>query len=183
MTVIDPAITWRKVEERLSTESDPARRRNLETVLAHMKAEAVGDLDGLLATMSEQAHYHTYSSPDVVELNPVGKAGVRRFYEQFIASGATKLQFEIDRLVVDEACILTEGVMRMAYPGRTLVGRGIAVDDPDASYLYEARMAVLWPFDEQGLALGEDTYTGTDGFAGIAARKLAPEDIAELSLS
>ena len=183
MTVIDPSVTWRKVEERLETESDPACRRNLETVLAHMKAEAVGDLDGLLATLSDRVGYHTYSAPDVPELNPVGKGGVRAFYEQFIASGATKLQLDIDRLVVDRACILTEGVMRMAYPGRTLVGRGIAVDDPDAFYLYEARMAVLWPFDEHGLALGEDTYTGTDGFAGIAARKLAPEDIAELSLS
>jgi hypothetical protein len=183
MTVIDPSVTWRKVEERLETESEPACRRNLETVLAHMKAEALGDIDGLLATLSDDVHYHTYAAPDVGELNPVGKGGVRSFYEQFIASGATRLQLDIDRLVVDRACILTEGVMRMAYPGRTLIGRGIAVDDPDAFYLYEARMAVLWPFDERGLALGEDTYTGTDGFAGIAARKLQPEEIAELSHS
>src|SRR6516164_3938980 len=109
MTVIDPSVTWRKVEERLETESDPACRRNLETVLAHMKAEAVGDLDGLLATLSDRVGYHTYSAPDVPELNPVGKGGVRSFYEQFIASGATKLQLDIDRLVVDRACILTEG--------------------------------------------------------------------------
>ena len=51
---------------------------------------------------------------------------------------------------------------------------GIDVDDPDAYYLYEARMATLWPFDADGMARGEDTYTGSDGFAGIADRKLAP---------
>jgi hypothetical protein len=44
-------------------------------------------------------------------------------------------------------------------------------------------MATLWPLDEQGRVLGEDTYTGGDGFAGIAGRKLAPSDIAPLALA
>jgi hypothetical protein len=73
--------------------------------------------------------------------------------------------------------------MRMAYPGRTLLARGIEVDDPDAFYLYEARMCTLWPVDEHGLARGEDTYTGGDGFAGIAARKLAPGDVVDARLA
>jgi ketosteroid isomerase-like protein len=176
MALIDPERTWVKVEERLAVETDPRLRANLETVLAHMRAEAAGDLDGLLATLSDDVAYHAYGT-DEPALNPVGKPGVRRFYEDFIASGATRLQFDIDRLVVDPYCVLTEGVMRMAYPGRTLVARGIDVDDPDAHYLYEARMATLWPFDEHGLARGEDTYTGGDGFAGIAQRKLRDDDV------
>lgn len=179
MPIIDVHRTWAKVEERLATESDPLRRRNLETVLAHMKAEARGDIDGLLATLSDDVAYHAYGTDDPA-LNPVGRSAVRAFYENFIASGATRLQFDIDRLVVDRDCVVTEGVMRMAYPGRTLAARGIEVDDPDAYYLYEARMATFWPFDEHGLARGEDTYTGGDGFEGIAQRKLAPDDIVEL---
>jgi hypothetical protein len=115
-------------------------------------------------------------------MNPTDTAGVRAFYEAFIASGATQLQFEIDRLVVDRDCVLTEGVMRMAYPGRTLAARGIVIDDPDAFYLYEARMATLWPMDADGKARGEDTYTGNDGFAGIEQRKLRPEDIGTLAI-
>ena len=114
-------------------------------------------------------------------MNPTGKDGVRGFYEAFIASGATQLQLEVDRLVVDRDCILTEGVMRMAYPGRTLAARGIDVDDPDAYYLYETRMATLWPMDADGKARGEDTYTGGDGFAGIENRKLKPGDIGTLA--
>ena len=178
MVLIDPKVTWTKVEARLAAEQDPTRRRNLATVFAHMKAEAIGDLDGLLETLSDDVHYHFYGSTDP---DPTGKAGVRQFYESFIAAGATRLQLDIDRLVVDDTCVVTEGVMRMAYPGRTLAARGVAVDDPDAFYLYEARMAVFWPFDEQGRARGEDTYTAGDGFAGIADRKLRPEDIAELA--
>ena len=73
--------------------------------------------------------------------------------------------------------------MRMAYPGRTLAAMGIAVDDPDAYYLFETRMGVVWPVDaESGKLAGEETYTGTDGFAGIAFRKLDPDDIVPLAI-
>jgi len=178
--VIDQAVTWRKVEERLATESDPVLRRNLETILAHMKSESAGDIDGLLDTLADNVHYHAYGAPDP-RSSPEGKDGVRAFYERFVASGAGRLQLDIDRLVVDRDCVLTEGVMRMAYPGRTLQEMGVDVDDPDAHYLYEARMATLWPLDADGKVLGEDTYTGSDGFAGIADRKLDEADIIEYS--
>jgi hypothetical protein len=125
---IDPTKTWRKVEARLAREKHPRLRRNLETVLAHMKAESAAELD-------------------------------------------------VDRLVVDEDCIVTEGVMRIAYPGTIVQLLGHAVDDPAAYYLFEARMAVLWPMGEDGLVIGEDTYTGGDGFAGIAQRKLSRADL------
>jgi len=177
--IIDVHRTWAAVEERLAVETDPRLRRNLETVLEHMRAEARGDIDGLLVTLADDVAYHAYGS-DEPGLNPTGKAEVRAFYESFVASGATRLEFAIDRLVVDRDCVVTEGVMRMAYPGRTLAFRGIEVDDPGAFYLYEARMATFWPFDEDGLARGEDTYTGGDGFAGIADRRIDLADIVEL---
>ena len=75
--LIDPTRTWRKVEERLKRETHPVLRRNLETVLAHMKAEAYADLDGLMRTVSEAAHYHAYGSEDQAWLNPKGKPAVR----------------------------------------------------------------------------------------------------------
>jgi hypothetical protein len=180
MVLIDPQVTWQKAEERLATETDPVLRRNLELLLAHQKAEASLDLDGLMATISEHARYQAFGSSEPL-LNPVGKPAVRAFYEAFAASGAHKLQLDTDRLVVDRHCILTEGLMRMAYPGRTLAARGIAVDDPDAYYLFEARMAIVWPIGPDGLFIGEDSYVAGDGFAGIADRKLDPADIATLT--
>jgi hypothetical protein len=170
MTVLDVTRTWAAVEERLATETDPILKRNLTVLRDHMRAECTGDLDGLMATVAEDASYHAYGAPP--EQSPQGKPAVRAFYEAFIASGATKLEFDVERLVVDRHCILTEGVMKMAWPGATLAARGIEVDDPDAFYLYEARMATLWPFGEDGLVIGEDTYTGSNGFEGIAERKL-----------
>jgi hypothetical protein len=174
MAIIDQHRTWKKVEERLALETDPILRRNLDTLLQHMKAEAALDMDKLMATVSEHARYQNFAQGGT---GPVGKAAVQKFYEDFAAGGAEKLQHDLDRLVVDKHCILTEGVMRMAWPGTTLVAMGIEVDDPGADYLYEARMAILWPLDDEGLFIGEDSYVGGDGFEGIANRKVDPNDI------
>ena len=174
MPVIDQRRTWTKVEERLATETDPQLRHNLELLLQHMKAEASLDMEALMATVSEDARYENFGDPSGTL---IGKAAVQKFYEDFAASGAHKLHLDLDRLVVDRHCILTEGLMRMAYPGRTLAFRGIEVDDPDAYYLFEAHMAIIWPIGPDGLFIGEDSYSGGDGFAGIADRKIDPADI------
>jgi hypothetical protein len=174
---IDPTKTWRMVEERLAREADPLLRRNLETVLAHMKAEAVPDVEALMATIAPEPAYHAWGATDPL-YSPKGRDAVRQFYEAFAASGAHRLEFDMDRLVVDRQCVVTEGVMRIAYPGAILGLLGHPVDDPEAFYLFETRMCVAWPLDEHGLVIGEDSYVGGDGFAGIAERKLKPEDLA-----
>lgn len=179
MTVIDQRVTWAKVEERLAAESDPVLRRNLELLLQHQKAEASLDMEKLMATVSEHAHYHMHSIPNGAG-DLIGKSAVQKFYEDFAASGAEKLQLETEWLVVDRHCIVTEGTMRMAYPGATLAARGVPIDDPSAHYLYESRMCVLWPIGDDGLFTGEDTYTATDGFVGIEQRKLSSGDIVSL---
>jgi SnoaL-like domain len=175
MAVIDQSATWAKVVERLASEADAVLRRNLELLLTHMRAEAALDLPVLMSTVSEAAEYHTYGSDDATD--PTGKPAVQRFYEDFAASGAHKLQHELDRLVVDRDCIVTEGTMRMAWPGRVLLAKGIEVDDPSAEYLYQARLAILWPIGPDGLFTGEDSYVAGDGFAGIADRKIDPADV------
>ena len=175
MPVIDQNITWRLAEQRLEVETDPDLRRNLDMLITHQKAEMTMDIDALMATISEKAYYQFFGSGQ----EPLdGKPAVRKFYEDFKASGAEKLQFDTKRLVVDKHCILTEGEMRIAYPGRTLQARGIDVDDIDAYYLYETDMAILWPIDpDDGLFVAEDSYTGDDGMEGIASRKLSDDDI------
>ncbi len=182
---IDPNKTWKLVEARLEFESDPVLRRNLQLVLDHMKAEARGDIEGVVATLCEAPRYITHAVPGEVMLNPEGsRDAVRKFYDlTIIQTGAHQLELDCDRVIVDRDSVFTEGVMRIAYPGKTLQGMGIEIDDPDAYYVYEARMAVVWPVDsEEEKLVGEETYTGTDGFAGIADRKISQADIVPLEI-
>jgi len=175
MTLIDQALTWKAVEERLAVETDAVVRRNLEVVLEHMRAEAALDVDRLMATVNDDPHYHFRNGPARGEFH--GRDAVRAFYEGFAASGATKLQVDTYRLVADRYCIITEGVQRIAFPAATLAMRGITVDDPSADYLFEAWSVTIWPFDEDGKLIGEDAYYGGDGFRGIEQRKVRPGDV------
>jgi len=180
---LDPNRTWKLVEKRHADERDPTLRRNLELVLVHMKAEARADIEGVLATLTEKPRYITYANPDDPILNPVGsKDAVRRFYDATIVqTGAHRLEFACDRVIVDADSAFTEGLMRMAYPGATLRAMGIEVDDPSAYYVAETRMGVVWPVDPTELRItGEEVYSGGDPFAGIAARKISLADIAPL---
>jgi hypothetical protein len=171
---IDPTTTWRAVEARLTRETDPRRRQLLENLLTHMRAEAAGDLDGLLATLAPDPQYHQWGAVPG-DAGPKGWDAVQAFYRDFIASGATNLEYDVERLVVDEDCIATDGVMRIVYPGRVLAARGQTVESPDAYYLYETRMGVFYPYDAAGRMVGEDTYVATDGFARL--RVLAADEL------
>ena len=116
-------------------------------------------------------------------MNPIGsKDAVRAFYDlTIVQTGAHRLEFACDRVIVDDASVFTEGVMRMAYPGKTLQAMGIEVDDSDAYYLSEARMGVVWPVDPEDERLtGEEVYSSGDVFEGIADRKISLADIVEL---
>lgn len=181
---LDPNLTWKLVEQHFERETEPKRKRNLGLVLDHMRAEAAADIEGVVATLTEKPRYRTYGTPaDDALMNPEGsKDAVRAFYDATIVqTGAHRLEFACDRVIADDQGVFTEGVMRMAYPGRTLVAMGIEVDDPDAYYVHESRMGIVWPVDEAEQRLtGEEVYSVGDGFEGIADRKIALEEIAEL---
>lgn len=182
---LNPNNTWRLVQERMEREQDPKIRRNLELVLEHMKSEAQGDIEGVVATLCEQPKYIAHDVPDEPSMNPGGnKDAVRAFYDlTIVQTGAHQLELNCDRVVADHDAVMTEGVMRMAYPGATLIAMGVEVDDADAYYLYQTRMSVVWPVDEKsGLLKGEETYTGTDGFEGIAERKITAADIVPVAV-
>ena len=182
MAVIDPRKNWALVEQRLATETDPILKRNLTLVYTHMKAEASLDFERLMSTVAEDARYHFFGSEDDEAFaGPKGKTNVEAFYQSIIAMDIHRIEHNIDRLVVDQHCVITEGRMRIAYPGSLLEGMGYSVDDANAYYLYETRSAIVWPINEDGLISGEDSYTGNDGFAGIADRKLNPDDIVTIT--
>ena len=91
---------------------------------------------------------------------------------------SVNLEFFVDRLVVDDYCVVTEGVSKSAMKGSTLAAMGIAVDDPDAHYLSQGRTLVVWPFDRDGMILGEHIFpAAATPLAEAAKRKLRPEEI------
>ncbi|MET7299801.1 nuclear transport factor 2 family protein [Embleya sp. NPDC005575] len=172
--LIDARRTWELAEKRLAAEVDPRRRAILTTLVAHMRAEHEGDLDALMATVSPRAVYHQWGASPV-DRAPKTHAEVREFHRAVVENDCGRLAHHIDRLTVDQDTVVTEGLLRIAYPGRTLARMGRSVSDVDAFYLYEAQMAIVWGFDADALVVCEDSYSTGDGFADM--RRLDPDEV------
>lgn len=171
MAIIDPTLTWVPLEERLARTTNERHRQVLAVVIEHMKAEAVPEMDRLTATLSPNPDYHFWFAN--ADMGPKTTEGVRAYYEAFVASGANTLVFEIDRLAVDDDLVMTEGWMKMIYPGAAAQQIGVEVDDPNGDYLLLFRQLINWPIDADGLIMGEDAYqTGP-----VSVTRLSQDDL------
>ena len=156
----DQAVSWRDLELRLAETSDPRHRKLIQTVIDHSKAEAVGDVEGLMATLCANPRYHFWT--DGKDWGPKGYDAVRKYYTDYAASGAGFFESRKVRIVVDDNGIVTESDFRNLVSGRLAERMGHRVDDPDGHYVTRHRIVLLWPFDEAGQLIGEDSYSSSD---------------------
>ena len=174
---IDPNRSWAAVEERLATTENPRQRLLLQVLLDHLEAEATKDFDRLLSTLSNDPQYHFWIPDAGFDAGPKGHDAVTAHYTQLYEEGRNVVQYDIERIVVDDHCIVTEGVFHQVYPGRVLVGRGLEVDDPASPYALTMRLVLFWPYDDEGKLTGEDSYSDGLMFTPERITKLSPEDL------
>jgi hypothetical protein len=166
--VVDRRKMIRTVEQRLAETDDGKLRHNLEVLLRHMEGEIAADIDLLISTLSPECEYRFYGAPP--ETQPRGHDDVRTFYAARAADGHLYFEYEIEHLVVDPEAIVTDGVMTMILPARSMSNYG--VDDDGSFYSMITRMLILWPFQPDGLLRGEDAFSTL-----LSLDKLAPEDV------
>jgi hypothetical protein len=156
--IIDTTKTFRLLEERIAQTTNPRHLLMLKRVLDHARGETNLDLDLVMSTLCANPRYVAWGAP--ADLSPVGRQAVRTFYEETIVKGGQWfLEMDMDRIVVDDDTIVTEGFLRSIYYGADAAARGFPVDDQDGFYLLTLRMLVVWPFDAEGFIEGEETYT------------------------
>ena len=172
MNIVDQGLAARRVRERLAEVDDSRRRGMLETVLEHLQAEADADVARLLATLVDQPDYHLWQ--DGRDVGPKGADGVLGYYRDLVAAKRQILEFDIDRIVVDDRTVVTEGWIRAINLGAVARARGYDVDDADGSYLVSQRVVIFWPFDAAGRMLGEDGYATWDP---RSARRLTDDEL------
>jgi hypothetical protein len=179
MAKLDPSRGWRAVEERLARTSDSRHRLLLETVRDHLRAEGDADFERLLATLAPHPEYHFWVEGNGFGGGPKGLAAITAHYLGLYREKRHVVEYDIERIVVDDDTVVTEGWFRQIFPGWVLRSRGADVDDPDAAYLLTMRLLLLWPCDAAGRLLGEDSYSDGVMFSKERIEKLAPSDIPE----
>lgn len=156
--IIDPTKTFRLLEERIAKTTNPRHLMMLKRLLDHAMGEAKRDLDLVMSTLSANPRYVAWGAP--ADMSPVGRQPVRSFYEETIVKGGQWfVELDMDRIVVDDDTVVTEGNFRSLYYGADAALRGFPVDDQDGFYLLTLRMLIVWPFDAEGFIIGEETYS------------------------
>ncbi len=158
---IDRTVMIRTVDERIDKTTNSLHRDQLKVLRAHMAAEVVPDIDGLVATISpKRSQYRIWGSESP---NPSGREEIRAFYADKAERGVLYFQYDIEHLAVDEGIIVTDGVMTSLMP----VGGDV--------HKMVMRMAIFWPFDDNGLLIGEESHTTVLSSEKVELSEL-PED-------
>ncbi len=175
--IIDRTKMFRLLEQRIAKTTNPRHLLMLNRVLQHAKGEANLDVDLVMSTLTADPRYIAWGAP--ADMSPVGRQAIRTFYEETIVQGGQfHLELDMDRIVVDDDTIVTEGNFRSLCYGADAARRGFPVDDPEAFYLLSLRMLIVWPFDADGFIKGEETYsavTTPDFFTKVEASEVPPE--------
>jgi predicted YcjX-like family ATPase len=109
-TSIDRSLSWRTVGDRLTRTENPRHRKMLQTLADHLRAEEHQSLELLLATLVPEPSYHLWKNG--ADYGPKGAAAVRQYYTELVESKRGILEYAIERIVVDDDNIVTEGTIR-----------------------------------------------------------------------
>lgn len=145
---------------RLERTENPRHRTMLSRMLTHAAAERDGDLDTLVGTLGEATNYHFWEMSG--DVGPKTRDGVAAYYRHLVEMSGHVLEFRCERLVVDDDCVVIEGVLTMIQPGALMAEHPIAGDfaDRDKNYLLKMRNVIFWSFDADLMIIGEDSYMG-----------------------
>jgi len=160
MITIDPTAGRRAVEARLATTADRRHRQMLETLAAHLSAEADGSVDRLMDTLVDEPQYRFWNNG--TDSGPKGYGAVKRFYTELVAARRGYLEYIIDRIVLDDDTVVTEGAITAYQPGPAARAFGFTIDRLDATYAVTYRALILWPFDADARLIGEEGYATFD---------------------
>jgi hypothetical protein len=177
MSVVEQSKARKALEARLSKTESPRQRHMLEVAIAHVRAEAELDLEGLMASLTEDPQYHFWGNG--VDQGPKGAAAVRQYYSDLVEAKRGILEYDIETIVLDDDTLVTIGPICAINRGNVAKARGwdVPESDPNGDYLVSMRATIIWPFSEDGELLGEDSG---GGWSPTDFRKLDAAELPEV---
>ena len=173
MKTVDSRNNWRLIDEMLETETDEWRRHMLLQLKEHVQAECGSDLEALLKTMSSEPRFHIWSANE--DSGPKGFEALKQFYAGLIASKSNQFEYAVDRIVIGDDTLVTEGELYTPFSGAMLKQMGLPEVDENKHYATSGRAVTFWPFEvDTGKIIGEDIYSLTTDISTAQEVNLNP---------
>ncbi len=109
-----------------------------------------------MSTLTAEPVYHQWSI-DGTDTGPKSRAEIQAFYDSLISSGCHQFEYDVERVVVGDRCVVTEGKLKIPFSGEMLIALGQEVESK-AKDATSGRCVTFWPFDEDCKIIGEDIY-------------------------
>lgn len=170
MRLFNSSASKEKATSVLAAIKEPRRRQIMQNYIDHAYYEGTGKLQQLMSLCSpKHQEYLKIGESNPREGLPQSYAELEQYYEQLVRSNIYILHREIDKLIVGEDALFTDGVIHALYPG-TYIQAEMKLPDinPGVVYQLTKRVPVVFLFDEDGLSSGEHIYM-TDSQAQITA--------------
>ncbi|MBT3428435.1 MAG: SnoaL-like domain-containing protein [Gammaproteobacteria bacterium] len=159
MNTLDSRLNWQLIDSLLEDEQDPWRVQMLSQLKQHMQAECGGALEELMATMVPEPIFHNWSG--TTDSGAKGATALKAFYSGLISSGSNQFQYSIERIIIGDDTLVTEGKIQIPFTGEMLQAMGKADAKANCCYATEGRTVTFWPFSADGKIIGEDIYSTT----------------------
>ncbi len=173
MKTVDSRNNWRHIDELLESETDEWRRHMLSQLKEHVQAECGSDLDALLVTMADEPRFHIWSVAE--DSGPKGYDNLKEFYAGLIASGSNRFEYAVERIIIGDDTLVTEGELYTPFSGAMLKQMGLPDIDENKMYATKGRTVTFWPFEkETGKIIGEDIYSLSADFSTAEEVELNP---------
>ncbi len=163
---IDPHASWLPLRKRALQIDNATHAALVNEVADHMEAEIKGQIEPLMATLSPNPVYHFWRiGGDNMVLN--GYDAVRGFYTTMFENGGQQFEVVVDRIIVDDNGVVTEGQVKQVYPASALEMMGVTEAGDEAIsahelWLSKAQLITVWPAAPGNKLVGEDIYFGED---------------------
>ena len=129
-----------------------------------------------MATLVPEPTYYTFGGPGGDDA-PKGYQAVRAMYRDLFAMGGiANMRGEVADIVIDDRTIFFHSRLTSVVPWGRAKEAGYALSDERGHYAVHKRVAVVLPFDDKGLILGETAYVATDvhDFEPLGEDELSP---------
>lgn len=174
MDTFDVRDVVREPDALLAVTENPRHRAILLNFRRHALLEVSGRWREILQPdmVVDEPFYRINENGNSLHLR--GKAEIGAFYQ-----GLTDARLNVFGPISEHVAVADWGLAIESYfgnhvPGRHLVQQGVDIDDPDAYYQLTHYMASFWPYDGDGLLIGEHIY---EDVASRRIEKMDPADV------
>lgn len=170
----DAQQTWTSFAKFTDQTTTARQAQILQTVIDHSRAEVAGDIDAVMATLTDDPAYHDYGvfNGVVTDTGPKGLDAVVGLYNAMVDNGSYVIESQKHRVIVDDERLVSEGTFRQVLTADAARAMGHAGPQAEGYFMVIARTVVFWEFDEAGKAKGEDRYVFVQSVEPLAAEDL-----------